>query len=363
CGPARACLQTGKYATQTNCFRNAIALSKDEDTIAKYVENGGYDTAYIGKWHLASTDTKQDYATTAIPLEYRGGWSNYWMAADVLEFTSTSKGGYLFNENNEKVNFNKYRPDALTDFAIDYIDNKRDKDKPFFLFISYLEPHHQNTSNKFEGPEYSEEKYGEFVPPKDLKEGRGDWQESYADYLGCCNSLDNNLNRILKKLEEENLRDDTLIIFTSDHGCHFKTRNSEYKRSCHENSIRIPLVINGPKFKGGKVIKDLVSLMDIPPTFLNAANIDIPKAMVGNPLQNLLENPENWKKEIFIQISESQVGRAIRTKKWKYSVRALNKDGWIDKDSKLYFEDFLYDLESDPFEERNLVREKEYENI
>ena len=101
CGPARACSQTGLYATQTGCYRNGIALPLHKKTLASYFADGGYDTAYIGKWHLASTEDPgymhpnadeaqrkaADYMTSAIPPERRGGYRDHWMAADPLEFT------------------------------------------------------------------------------------------------------------------------------------------------------------------------------------------------------------------------------------------------------------------------------------
>ncbi len=356
CGPARSCIQTGKYATQTGCFRNDIALPLNEKTIAHYIREAGYDTGYIGKWHLASTLLKDDYKKKPVPTERRGGWLDYWMAADVLEFTSTGSSGYLFDKDMSKVEFEKYRADALTDFALDYLENKRNREKPFFLFISYLEPHHQNTTHRYEGPPGSRDKYKNYEPPEDLKGTEGDWRDSYPDYLGCCNNLDMNLGRILDKLSELGIREETLVIYASDHGTHFKTRNSEYKRSCHDSSIRIPLIINGPGFKGGQSVNELVSLMDLPPTFLKAAQLGKPAYMPGRPLQDLMEGgTEDWPKEVFVQISESQVGRAIRTDAWKYSVKAVDKHGWLHKHSDVYIEEFLYDLENDPYEKTNLV--------
>lgn len=361
CGPARACLQTGKYATQTGCFRNDIALPLHEKTIAHFMSEAEYDTAYIGKWHLASTLLKQDYKTKPVPLERRGGWTNYWLAADVLEFTSTGSSGYLYDRDNRKVAFDNYRVDALTDFALDYLENGRNKEKPFFMFLSYLEPHHQNTTNRYEGPPGSKERFGNYSVPKDLEDTKGDWRESYPDYLGCCNSLDHNLGRLIDKLNELGLRENTLIIYASDHGCHFKTRNSEYKRSCHENSIRIPLIMNGPGFTGGKVTEELVSLLDLPPTILEAAGILKPAYMQGYPLQHLVAGGSvDWRKEIFAQISESQVGRTLRTQRWKYSVRAMDKHGWLHAGSDTYIEEFLYDLDCDPYEKINLVTSQEH---
>lgn len=364
CGPARACIQTGKYATQTGCFKNDIALNKEEKTIAHYMSDAGYRTGYIGKWHLASTGIFQNYKKKAVPKDLRGGWNEYWLASDVLEFTSTGHEGHLYNEVNEKVSFNKYRVDALTDYAIDFIDANKEQTQPFFLFISYLEPHHQNTTHQYEGPEYSKELFSEFEIPGDLKDKKGDTQKSYPDYLGCCHSIDKNLERITARLKKLGLYDDTTIIYTSDHGSHFRTRNSEYKRSCHESSISIPMIIKGSGFNNKKSVTDMVSLIDLPPTILKIGGVDIPEHMVGRPLQELQSaNKSYWKKEIFIQISESQVGRTIRTERWKYSVSAPSRQGYIHSNSRVYIEEFLYDLEKDPYEKNNLVKSGEFEEI
>ncbi len=150
----------------------------------------------------------------------------------------------------------------------------------------------------------------------------------------------------------------------SDHGCHFKTRNWEYKRSCHDSSIHIPLIIKGLDFLGGKEIDKMVNTLDITPTILRAAGVEVPKQMKGQPLQLLLnEDYENWPEEVFIQISESQVGRAIRTKNWKYSIRAPRKSGFLFMNSNKYREDCLYNLEDDPFEHQNLVEDPSYNDV
>jgi len=111
----------------------------------------------------------------------------------------------------------------------------------------------------------------------------------------------------------------------------------------------------GPGFSGGKVIDDLVSLIDLPSTLLTAAGITPPDTMHGRALQALVNGTaQDWPEEVFLQISESHCGRAIRTKRWKYSVRAPDKTGQ-DPASDVYVEDFLYDLEDDPHERHNLV--------
>jgi len=379
CGPARSILQTGKYPTEIGCYRNAIGLPISNQNIADFFSNNGYEVAYIGKWHLASTLGKSedcklkklDYRTNSIPPELRGGYKDYWLASDVLEHTSHAYHGHLFDGKGVKREFSGYRVDCLTDYVLEYLESRKTQ-KPLFLFISYLEPHHQNDHNAIEGPIGSRKKFKNFKIPGDLQNTKGDWEEFFPDYLGCCHSIDMNLGRIIDKLKILNMYEDSMIIFTSDHGCHFRTRNWEYKRSCHEASIRIPLVIKGAGFNGGRVIRELVSLIDLPPTLLKATGIEIPKFMKGVTLQKLLDsnntnNKKNWPQEVFIQISESQVGRAIRTKKWKYSVVSPTHDarwdGFLYSKSKIYEEEFLYDLENDLYEKHNLVGDSVFEDI
>jgi uncharacterized sulfatase len=250
----------------------------------------------------------------------------------------------------------RYRPDAQTDWAIEYLES-RDRTRPLFLFISYIEPHHQNDHGHFEGPKGSKQRFGDIEPPGDLVDLEGDWQEELADYLGCCHALDANLGRLRDALERLGMASDTLMIYTSDHGCHFKTRNAEYKRSCHDSCLRIPMLISGPGFEGGTVVDELVSLIDLPPTIVDSAGLHVPGTMRGRPLEQLVHGgAHDWPGEIFAQISESHCGRCIRTRKWKYSVRAPDKTG-SDPDSSVYVEDYLYDLEEDPHEHNNLVRE------
>jgi uncharacterized sulfatase len=263
----------------------------------------------------------------------------------------------MFNGDMQRVEFpeGRYRADCVTDYALDFLQN-RTSDNPFFLFISYIEPHHQNDHNRYEGPRGSKERFADYDVPGDLRDTEGDWRENYPDYLGCCWSLDQNLGRLRDELARQGLLDDTLIIYTSDHGSHFRTRNREYKRSCHDGCIRIPMILHGPGFTGGKRIDHLVSLIDLPKTICAVAGIGEPQEMRGRDLSVLPGNPGiEWDEEVFLQISESQVGRAIRTKKWKYSVRAPEKQGNKDMNSSLYVEDFLYDLETDPHERNNVA--------
>ncbi len=355
CGPARACLQTGEYATGCGAYWNGIPLSPDIKPLAEYFNEAGYDTAYIGKWHLASD--RYPHAgfhceRTAVPEEKRGGYG-YWRAADVLEFTSHGYDGYVFDENCNRVDFKGYRVDRINDFALEYIE-KHDKDKPFFMFVSQLEPHHQNDHHCFEGPAETVEKFRDYPVPPDLSFLDGNYEKEYPDYVAAINRLDENLGKLTECLKAKGIYENTVIVYTSDHGCHFKTRNAEYKRSCHDSATHIPLVISGGSFKGGKTDERLVSLIDLPPTLLSLAGIKIPEHYKGNDL-----NSSDERECVFMQISESQVGRAIRTKDFKYSVRAM-KSGEISHSASVYFEDYLYDLRNDPLEKINLIKDKKY---
>lgn len=364
CGPARACLQTGTYATQNGCWSNAIPLPSGTKTLAEYFNEAGWQTAYIGKWHLGSDKLPGigiHCENSAVPKERQGGYQ-YWRAADCLEFTSHGYDGYVFDENGTKIDFKGYRADKINDFALEFLDN-RNNSKPFFMFVSQLEPHHQNDHRRFEGYKDTVNNYKNYPIPADLSFLKGDYREMYPDYISAINRLDYNFGKLVRKLKELGIYEDTVLIYSSDHGCHFKTRNLEYKRSCHDSCIHTPLIIKGGGFNGGKLEKRLVSLIDIPPTLLSLAEIPIPSEYAGFDLTKQIENKSEARKCVFMQISESQCGRAIRTSDYMYSVRDLCPGGGFRSSSKVYFEDYLYDLKKDPNEKTNLVKSPEYAEI
>lgn len=364
CGPARSCLQSGMYATETGCYTNGIALPQDITPLAEYFNRAGYQTAYIGKWHLGSDKYPGigvHCEKTAIPKDRQGKYQ-YWRAADCLEFTSHGYDGYVFDGDGNKIDFTGYRADCINDFALEFLD-KREKDKPFFLFVSQLEPHQQNDRNRFEGYKETIEKYKDYPLPDDLTFLKGDYKEMYPDYISAINRLDYNVGKLVAKLKQQGIYEDTIIIYTSDHGCHFKTRNMEYKRSCHESSIHTPLIIKGGGFEGGKRDNRLVSLIDLPPTMLSMAGIKTPPNFKGYDLTKETDDPEIRRKCVFMQISESQCGRAVRTDRFMYSVKDLNPTGYLHENSKVYFEDYLYDLKKDPIEKHNLVKDPKYAHV
>lgn len=355
CGPARSCLQTGLYATTSGCYRNGIPLPEGTPTLAHHFAEAGYQTAYFGKWHLAGEEP--------VPEAQRGGYQ-HWLASNVLEFSSDAYDTVVYNNDNEAVKLPGYRVDALTDAAIRYIDQHQTD--PFFMFISFLEPHHQNHRDDYPAPDVYQGKYASQWMPADLASLGGTAHQHLDGYYGMVRRLDDALGRLMDALKSLNMAESTIILFTSDHGSHFKTRNGEYKRSCHESSIRVPTAICGPGFQNGGRITELVSLIDIPPTLLDTAGIKVPREMQGRSVLSLIQGSKakaDWPREVFIQISESQVGRAIRTERWKYSVKAPDKNGWLDSRANVYEEEFLYDLQADPYELTNLVGVESFRQV
>jgi len=344
CAPARSSLQTGRYATSTGVFKNGIALADDTPTLAHHFGAAGYATGYIGKWHLAGEEP--------VSAPRRGGY-DYWLGSNALEFTSDTYRTVMYDNDERPVELPGYRVDALTDAAIRFIDGHRSD--PFFLFVSHLEPHHQNHLDDYPPPDGYRERYtARWVPP-DLAALGGSAHAHLGGYCGMVKRLDEAFGRLLDALKSLGLSDNTIVLFTSDHGCHFKTRNDEYKRSCHESSIRVPTALIGPGFDGGGQLRELISLVDLPPTLLDAAGLPVPPEMQGRSLLPLTRGErEGWPDDVFVQISESQIGRAVRTRRWKYSVVAPGKDGNSAPAAEAYTEQYLYDLQADPHELSNL---------
>lgn len=374
CGPARACIQTGLFATENECYINGISIkSDDENTLAKCLNKDGYNTSYIGKWHLASdtagTNPHNDLQKKAVPENLRGGYNDYWLAADCLEFTSDINGGYLFDKNNNRVDFQGVRSDCINNFAVEYLKSYS-SDKPFFLMVSQLEPHHQNGKNTFQCVAGEDEQFKDMPYPEDLIGLNGDYKSEYAHYLACCKRLDSNFADLVKTVKDKGLWEDSIIIYTSDHGCHFKTRNFEYKRSAHDASAHIPLIITGGGLAKcdwatkyiGKNFDGFVSLLDMTATVLDMAGVKVPENYQSQSVCKMLADGKG-RDHIFMQISESQLGRAIITDKYTYSVKKPFSLGLKKAKSTIYKEELLYDNTTDKAQHNNLVKKSEYKQI
>ena len=360
CGPARSCLQTGQYATQTGVWTTGLPLNPGRRTPAHHFNDAGYHTAYIGKWHLAPEEHRG-----AVPQDYQGGYQEF-LGANTLELVSDAYDTRLWDRTGVERRLPGYRVDAMSDAVIDYV--ARDHAQPWFLFFSLLEPHHQNHRDDYPAPTGYEERYaGSWMPP-DLIAGGGSAARHWPGYCGMVKRIDEALGRVLDALRSTGQLDHTIILFTSDHGCHFKTRNDEYKRSCHEASIRVPGVIAGPGFAHGGTLPHLVSLVDLPPTLLDAAGIDVPDTMSGRSLLPLVRDPAAaWPGEVLVQISETQTGRAVRTARWKYCAICPDHDERGQPVSRphaeVYADHCLYDLMADPWEQHNLIGRESHREV
>jgi arylsulfatase A-like enzyme len=211
CGPARSCLQTGLYATTTGCYRNSIPLPDDARTLAHCFRDAGYDTGYIGKWHLHDRDTKGP-----VPANKRFGY-DHWLASNVLEFTSDAYSTVMYDRDDNEVKLPGYRVDAVTDAAIRYIDSHQQE--PFYLFVSYIEPHHQNHIDDYPPPDGYRQRYtGGWTPP-DLAALGGSAQQHLGGYYGMVKRLDEAYGRVHDALKSLALDQDTIVLPRQFHPC------------------------------------------------------------------------------------------------------------------------------------------------
>ncbi|HRE84043.1 MAG TPA: sulfatase-like hydrolase/transferase, partial [Opitutaceae bacterium] len=206
CAPARSCLQTGYYPSQTGVFSNRQFLKPGTPTLATHFCAAGYQTAYIGKWHLAPKDQPG-----AVAPEYRGGYED-WLAANILELVSDAYDCRLYDESDREHSLSGYRVDALTDAALAYL--ARPHERPFFLFLSYLEPHQQNSRDDYPAPaEYAERYAGKWLPP-DLAALQGNSGRHLGGYCGMVKRLDEALGRLWTALHKTGHGENTLLLFT-----------------------------------------------------------------------------------------------------------------------------------------------------
>ena len=351
CAPSRANLFTGLYQNKNGVWRNGLGLGRDAVTIATVLRRQGYTANYVGKWHLTPREGGSQNVAGPVPPEHRGGFGDFWEGANELEHTSHPYEGDIWDGQGKPIHFSGvYRVDFITERAVRFL---RTAQEPFLLVISQLEPHFQNDCNCFVAPNGYAERYANPFVPGDLRFFPGDWQRQLPDYYGCIARIDESVGTILKTLRERGIEDNTIVAFLSDHACHFRTRNPEYKRSPHESSIHIPLVIEGPGFNRSMLVPELTSQIDVTPTLLDAVGVPVPSTMQGRSAMPLLDRKtEAWPQEVYVQISESQTGRALRTREWTYAVVATQPRVAA---SDRYEEYQMYNLADDPHQLLNLA--------
>jgi arylsulfatase A-like enzyme len=358
CSPYRASLITGQYPITHGVFVNDVCLRDSENSIARSFSAAGYDTAYIGKWHLDGHG-RSNY----IPPERRQGF-DYWK---VLECTHDYNDSYYYdNDSEEKCKWNGYDAAAQTEDAVDYITSRSKKEKPFFLFLSWGPPHAPY--------ETAPEKYKRLYENKsiDLRknvpaEMRESSEKEISGYYAHCTALDDCFGMILDVLEKNDLNSDTIILFTSDHGDMLGSQGHRKKQRPWDESIRVPFLLKPHASFAAKLsnksFSQPIDAPDIMPTLLDMAGIKIPPDVEGSSFSDFIKGEENTPREEaallscihpFGQFSRKNHSgfefRGLRTEKYTY-VRTLDKP-WL-----------LYDNEADPYQLNNLIDAEDCSSI
>ena len=354
CSPYRAQFMTGRYGWNTGVTRNDVKLPNEERTIAEILKNEGYHTGYVGKWHLGGSRYNDG---GYIKPEDRQGF-DFWAALSCSHNYFNTK--YYRDDPSDPVEIvNGFEPWNQTDEAVGFIDRKAGDDQPFFLVVSYVPPHN---------PYQPHEEY-DIYRPEDvpLRPNVPPWQEhsarnAAARYYGLVTSVDDMVGRIMRTLDERNLYDDTIVLFTSDHGDMLYSHGVTKKQRPHEESANVPFIIRYPESNivPGTVSDLLMSSVDILPTVLGLVGIEHPADIVldGKDLSLSLatnnacvmqEQPDALLlyNDLFGSNSPGWAWRAIKEARWKYAISPAG--GWL-----------LFDLEQDPYEMTNLIEDPAY---
>lgn len=363
CSPSRATFLTGKHASQlgitdwlTGGQSKKLGLSKENVSWPELLRQNGYTTGLVGKWHLGS---EPEFQPASNGFDYfvgnlSGGWS--------------PKKNVFVNEKNEKKELPGFSVNICTDLALDFIEEQ--KAKPFALLVHYREPHAPY------GPMPAEDE----AVTKGLKPTMPDYpnlkpstQKLMRDYLTAVKSVDRNLGRILKKVDELGIADNTIILFTSDHGYNMGHHGLRFKgngywvvdgkKGCRpnmfESSLRVPLLVRWPGVtKSGTKVEADTANVDIFSSVLNMLGVEDVPASSGYDFTPFLkgEKPEQWRESVFGQyhmVNDSNHSmRMIRTGEWKL-IRHYRVEG----------KDELYHLSKDPTEATNLYGKVELKQI
>jgi len=374
CGPSRAVILTGKYSHINGFVDNNHRHSRFDNrqqNVAKLLRKAGYETAMIGKWHLRCKPTGFDY------------WQ-------ILP----GQGAYYDPEMNEMGNKRKhkgYTTDLITDITLDFLKNKRDPEKPFFVMYHHKAPHrnwqpgpkHKTLYDDRDIPEpatFNDDHSGQGtaanvqtlsmkdLQPKDLKvpvpeglEGQAEkkwrYQRYIKDYLRCVASVDENVGRVLDYLDKSGLAGNTVIFYTSDQGFFLGDHGWFDKRFMYEESLRMPLLVRWPgHVRPGSVNNDIVLNLDFAETFLAIAGVPIPKDMQGKSLLPLLEGhtPADWRTSMYYRYydfpgpHDGHKNLGVRTNRYKL-IFYNELDEWE-----------LFDLKKDPHELKSVYDDPAY---
>ena len=361
CSPYRASLITGQFPLTHGVFVNDVYLKHDAISLADAYAEAGYDTAYIGKWHLDGHG-RSNY----IPPERRQGF-DYWK---VLECTHNyNHSPYYAGNSNQKLYWEGYDAIAQTRDAQNYI-REHDEKKPFLLVLSWGPPHNPYDT--------APEKYKAMYSPENIclrpnvpDENAPKAKEDLAGYYAHCTALDACIGDLLHTIREEGIEDDTILVFTSDHGDMLGSQGEQRKQRPWDEAIRVPFLLRYPAIFGSQA-RELDALIDAPdilPTLLGLCGLAIPEAVEGLDFSSYMqaENPDHigggedpsdgaaviMCPHPFGEWARRQYGReyrGLRTRRYTY-VRTL-EGPWL-----------LYDNREDPYQLNNLIDNPIYSQL
>jgi arylsulfatase A-like enzyme len=332
CTPYRAQLLTGRYGHSTGVIHNDIRLPDHETVISELMKKQGYATGYIGKWHL-NGDRKNP-----VDASSRRGW-DFWAVRNCSH--AHSRPEYWLNDSKEPVRVDGWEPDVQTDLAVEFIE--KNKDAPFCLFLSFGPPH-----NPYEAPEKYQEMYrGEKLTVRPNVPGKN--TKTLLQYYAMVSSLDHCMERINGALDHAGVAEDTILVFTSDHGDMLGSQGHKLKQRPWEESINIPFILRYPRaVEKGQRRDWIVSSVDVMPTLLGLCGMPIPSTVQGMDYSATFRGESTKERDsafLFNVHHGSGPGtdwRGIRTKEWTYAYHSSGD--WI-----------MYDLKNDPYQLNNLV--------
>ena len=289
CSPMRASFLTGQRPLTHGVFLNDVPLNPNANTIAKVLARAGYDTGFIGKWHVNG-----DGRSAFIPRERRQGF-DYWK---VLECTHDYNHSAYYADDADKKVWDGYDAFAQTRDAQEYIRSHArakmqaasqspslraagHKSKPFFLVLSWGPPHEPY----FTAPE----KYRAMYNPNDIslrpnvpERAASQARTELAGYYAHCTALDDCVGELMKTLSENGLADDTIVVFTSDHGDMLGSQGMHKKQKPYDESTRVPLLFRWPKeLKAGETLDSPINSEDLMPTLLGLCGVSVPRSVEG----------------------------------------------------------------------------------
>lgn len=385
CSPHRAILMSGLYPQQSGVLGNEDVLNPNVGPLGKTFRDAGYHTGYVGKWHIHGQQSISRADEIFVPKgsDYRMGFEDWHIWAD----TDDHYHSFTFNpDTGEKISPEGWGPVLMTDQAITFL-KAQSKDKPWFLILSWNPPHPPFNPPEEESALYPLDKI-KFRPnvrlaaETDAHKGRGEdtVRKSAQGYMGGITGVDKEFARVMKALEETGQADNTIVVYTSDHGEMMGSQGLMGKRVPFEESCRVPFIIRYPGVTPDRHKSEvLFSSVDIYPTLCGMAGVPVPEHCAGRDLSEvmrgrkikepeyvfMLSQPEaNSKraaasKEEEAKVKEGMAGsktvggelgvcppyRGVRTKTHTYVVADTGR--WL-----------LYDNEDDPYQMKNLVGDK-----